>query len=189
MLSSHTDLNTKSSQSVDQNNAEYRINLLLEQRIADFRPRLVRFLLTRISDHARVEDIAQDAMLVTIEKLRAGKIDNTNQLEAYVKKTAHYISIAWLRKKGNQVELRDDIDTECGPDVDPCVELMRRQLWGTVCHQISVLPVDRDRELMTRYYVRGQTKTEICGELALKALAFDRIANRARDRLKAQAFC
>jgi RNA polymerase sigma-70 factor (ECF subfamily) len=46
------------------------------------------------------------------------------------------------------------------------------------------MPVERDRELLIRFYVYDQDKQEICRELGLNSLHFNRVLFRAKNRFR-----
>jgi DNA-directed RNA polymerase specialized sigma24 family protein len=46
------------------------------------------------------------------------------------------------------------------------------------------MPVERDRELLIRFYVHDQDKQKICRELGLKSLHFNRVLFRAKNRFR-----
>ena len=46
------------------------------------------------------------------------------------------------------------------------------------------MPVKRDREILTRFYVEDQDKDEICTALNLDSLHFNRVLFRARKRFR-----
>ena len=46
------------------------------------------------------------------------------------------------------------------------------------------MPVERDRDLLIRLYVYDQDKEEICRELGLDSLHFNRVLFRAKGRFK-----
>ena len=49
---------------------------------------------------------------------------------------------------------------------------------------IGELPMQRDRELLWRYYVLGHDKEQLCRDFSLGVEHFDRVLHRARSRLR-----
>jgi RNA polymerase sigma-70 factor (ECF subfamily) len=72
----------------------------------------------------------------------------------------------------------------------PCNELRQFQQVASeetrsaVRKILQSMPVKRDRELLTRFYVYDQDKQEICRELGLESLHFNRVLFRAKNRLR-----
>ena len=49
---------------------------------------------------------------------------------------------------------------------------------------LSEIRIERDREILTRYYVADQDKKTICDALQLQPDQFDKLISRARKRFK-----
>ena len=49
---------------------------------------------------------------------------------------------------------------------------------------LSSLPVQRDRDLLIRYYVNDEDKEDICAALDLSSLHFNRVLFRAKARFR-----
>jgi len=149
-----------------------------------FQPGLILMLTGRARDRSRAEDLTQDTLMTVITRLRDRGIDNPEALSRFIQQTAKYIFIGWLRRAGNQVELKesfDDVNNDQTSVVDE-ITIERRQL--AVRDLIGSLKVARDREILHRFYVREQAKPVICEALDLSTEHFDRVINRARNRFK-----
>lgn len=149
-----------------------------------YRRGLLMMLEYRTGDSARAEDLAQDTLITVLLKLRSEGIEQPNMLNRYVQQTAKYIFIGWLRKSGNQTELRETVDDviEEQPSMEDSIWIEKRR--QMVRDLIKEMKVARDRELLYRYYVKEQSKPLICDALDLSAAHFDRVINRARNRFK-----
>ncbi len=150
--------------------------------IKKYRQGLVIMLEQRTRDRARAEDLAHDTLLTVLSKIRASDIDDPNLLTRYVYQTAKYIHIGWQRKKVNQTELKESLDDEVSGQKNQENELIRRQQVNLARQLMNELSVERDRDLLLRYYVHEQTKPIICDALQLSNQHFDRVLNRARKR-------
>ena len=49
---------------------------------------------------------------------------------------------------------------------------------------LAELKNDRDREILSRHYISGEDKEDICRDLELSDLHFNRVLFRARQRYK-----
>ncbi len=58
------------------------------------------------------------------------------------------------------------------------------QLANLVREALNDLPTPRDRELIRRYYLRDADKSQLCEDFDVSPEHFDRVAHRARARLK-----
>ncbi len=56
---------------------------------------------------------------------------------------------------------------------------------GVLVHRLlAELPADRDRTILTRFYLKEDEKSEICRDLNLTELGFNQVIFRARNRLR-----
>jgi RNA polymerase sigma-70 factor (ECF subfamily) len=49
---------------------------------------------------------------------------------------------------------------------------------------LNELPLDRDLEILFRYYLAEEDKHQICADLSLSPLHFNRVLFRARERFR-----
>ncbi len=148
-----------------------------------YRKRLVAMLTRLTKDPDRAEDLAQDALIIVINKLREGGIREPEKLSAYIYSTARFLYFGWLRKKDNKVELTDNLENFETSAPTPENTLEMDETAREVAISIEQLNIPRDREILTRSYIREQSKEEICNALLLSAEHFDRVISRARKRL------
>lgn len=145
---------------------------------------LVIMLEARTRDRSRAEDLAQDALLTVLTRLRGKGIDHPERLNSFVHQTAKYQFIGWLRKSVNKTELMPSVDDHAEEKVSVEDEIDKDNLRSNVRQLIGELKVVRDREILYRFYVRDQAKLVICEALDLTPAHFDRVINRARNRFK-----
>lgn len=144
---------------------------------------LVRMLRTRTRDLSLAEDLAQDTFFKILERLRTRGIDQPQHLDRFVSQTAKFVHLGWLRKLGNRNELTGiDVDQDSGVNVEQ--EQIRRERIELVRALIQSMNVARDRDLMFRYYVNDEPKTDICAALDISDQHFDRVIHRARKRFR-----
>ncbi len=157
-----------------------------ERLIEKYRSGLVLMLTRLTQDPYRAEDLAHDALILVINKLREDQINQPHKLTLYVYSTARYMYFGWLRKMDNQVELREALDdiASATPSVDH--ELLSDEQHDHLSGSINKLTVERDRQILSRFYLYEQTKPEICDALRLSVDHYDRVISRARNRLRAQ---
>ncbi len=155
-----------------------------ELLVRKFREGVKAALLRNLSDTARAEDLAHETLVIVLKKLRSEGISDPEHLTAYVYKTARYVHIGWLRRKDNQVELRDCMDdcTVAGNAMED--QLVAQEQHRQLRDSIHRLPVARDKDILQRHYLLDQSKDEICAEYALSVNHYDRVISRARNRLR-----
>ncbi|MEP4890205.1 MAG: sigma-70 family RNA polymerase sigma factor [Aliiglaciecola sp.] len=158
-----------------------------EQQLVDKYWKSLFFILKKQSDDDELaNDISQDTFLIVIDNIRNGKIENRSAIGAYIRQTGINLLIAHFRKESRRkTEASDVIDVEY-PDSSQSLSnsLHSEKLVQIVRQVIKELPAPRDRDILYRYFVYGQTKKVICDEFDLSPEHFDRVLFRARSRLK-----
>jgi len=144
----------------------------------------LKFVRTVVRDEAAAEDLTHETLLTVLLNLREGKVRQAQFLNRYVKQTAHYLVIAWYRRKGNQAHESIDEIPIAGTEVsveDAVFNSERREL---VEQLIASMSVARDRDILLRHSIRDEDKSVICKEKGLSSQDFDRIISRARNRCR-----
>lgn len=147
---------------------------------------LLLMLTARTRDRQLAADLRQDAFIIAIEKLRQGSLAEPEKLAGYLTGIARNLAIADMRK---QIRRKTNSDTDylnyCADEqqshyeslaADETAKLVRRLL--------GELRVERDREILTRVYVYDEDKEQVCAELGLDSLHFNRVLFRAKRRLR-----
>jgi RNA polymerase sigma-70 factor (ECF subfamily) len=129
-----------------------------------------------------VEDIAQDVLARVLERLRAGAIRDAASLPAYVQTTVVYATSAEYRSR-RPTESVDAIAQLPAAD-SPVNSLTSAQLRQTLTALLAELPLARDRELLTRFYLDDEDKDNVCRDLGIDSAHFRRVAFRARERFR-----
>lgn len=149
-----------------------------------FKPGLSVMLDQRSGDASRAEDLAHDTLLTVLLRLRTKGIEQPDKLTSFVYQTAKFVFLSWHRKSATKTERYSiDID-EVGDGNNPESIRIRAQQIEATRMLISELRMDRDKEVLTRFYIKDQPKQEICDALELEFAHFDRIIHRARNRFK-----
>lgn len=149
--------------------------------------RPVYFILTqRSKDPELAADIAQDAIIVTINKARQGEISRPEALPAFIHHTANNLLIASYRKQSRHKT--DPLDHEMSQVFSqerPFEQQINQQQVRKLIQQIlDELPNLRDKEILQRHFSYGHSKSEVCDALSLTPAHFDRVIYRAKSRLK-----
>lgn len=145
---------------------------------------------TLVRRHARplepdVDDMIQDVLKSALVALRQGRLRDASTLPAYLRGTVDLIVRAHYRKQHRRGEDHmDALDENLPADDDPGQNLIDLQRTALVQRLIGELGVDRDRELLRRFYLQGQSKEQVCAELGIASDHFHRVAFRARERLR-----
>lgn len=156
--------------------------------VARTRPGLIRLLSRRVRDRALAEDLCHDAYAIVLHRLRTIGLDDPAGLAGFLASTARNLAIDHHRKI---VRRRTDADperiAEAADDesADPASGFGRDQLARAVRRLLDELPVERDRELLTRYYLHDEPKEQLCERFGVSDFHFNRILHRARQRFAA----
>ena len=155
--------------------------------VAELR-RGVLFLLRRqVQDPALAEDLCGEAFRIVLERLQREPLEDPDKLPAFLAQTARNLAIAEWRKRGRQNTVTGEeeaIAAQADDRSDAAAELLDRQRSEAVRRVLEEMGTARDRELLTRYYLRDEGKAEICRSLGLTENHFHRVIFRARERFR-----
>jgi len=142
-------------------------------------------LLKRTGNQQLSKDICQEALIVTLKKLRSGGLHKPESLPAFIRKTAIYLSIDHFRKEKRYIHLEDGIISLQVPHFDNKAKTIDHQLGGALLEELlDQLSIKRDREILRRFYLLEDDKASICRDLDLSPTHFDRVLYRAKQRMR-----
>ena len=155
-----------------------------EQLVSTFRPGLNRMLSRITGDDARAEDLTHETLMLVLQKLRGEGLREPDKLASFVYQTAKYLHLGWYRKRSNQEVLWGQVEYHVDNGMGIEQTLIMQEQCKILKNLIDGLSLERDRQILTRFYMHEQTKDEICDALHLNRDHFDRVISRARKRLK-----
>ncbi len=131
-------------------------------------------------------DVCQETLVILLRRLRSTGLEDPSGLEAFAAQTARNLVIAARRKKHRQRTATDSEALDGLPDPRPLAqeEAASRRLGVLVQQLVAELPGDRDRAILTRFYLKEDEKAEICRDLNLTDMGFNQVIFRARNRLR-----
>jgi len=145
------------------------------------------YLLTRrVGDDERARDLLQETFCIAIEKLREQEIEQPERLAGYLRGIALRVALnAGRRMKREPVGLSEStIAAVSREQRRQFQQVASEEAKSAVRKLLRSMPVERDRELLIRLYVHDQDKQQICRELGLDSLHFNRVLFRAKNRFK-----
>ncbi|HUQ02207.1 MAG TPA: sigma-70 family RNA polymerase sigma factor [Kofleriaceae bacterium] len=83
--------------------------------VRELAPRARLYGLRHLRSEAAADDLAQTAMVVMIESLRAGKIREVERLPSFVLGTCRMIAMEWKRGEGRRRNLREVFGEDLAP--------------------------------------------------------------------------
>jgi RNA polymerase sigma-70 factor, ECF subfamily len=150
--------------------------------------RALSFLLQRLTrDDTAAEDLYQETFRLVIEKVRRGELREPEKLPGFVSSMARNLFLGSARRGGRRQKWYGDAEaTETAPDPAPgqLARLLAQERAATVRRVLEELKNDRDREILSRYYIADEPKEDICRDLELSDLHFNRVLFRARQRYR-----
>lgn len=158
-----------------------------ETRLVERYCKGLRYLLIRrIGDDERARDLLQETFYIAIKKLRETTLDNPERLAGYLRGIAIRVALNAGRRRQREPYPMDIDAVEAIPDREPrqFQHVAREETVSAIHKLLKSMPVRRDRELLTRLYVYDQDKPEICRELGLDSLHFNRVLFRAKKRFR-----
>ncbi|MEM9058597.1 MAG: sigma factor [Pseudomonadota bacterium] len=143
---------------------------------------LVLLMEMRTRDPELARDLAQEACLAAIVKLRDKPIDDPAKLKAYLRKTAIYLFNNHWRKETRRATAfdTDAVEHHADETADAPGTLLAAESREAVRALIERIGNDRYRELLRRRYVEDEAKPRTCEALGIKSRDYDRAISRAR---------
>jgi RNA polymerase sigma-70 factor, ECF subfamily len=147
------------------------------------RPLLQVFHHRRI-DRDAADDLLQRTFLQAIKKIRTEGLDDPGNLGGYLYRTACKLATAYWRgelshRHENDRELLTNLKDEALSLEDRLDhELLAKHVRDLMDH----LPVQRDREVLERFYLHEEPRTTIRESLQLTDMQFNQVLWRARQR-------
>src|SRR5271154_1086148 len=134
----------------------------------------IRFYLCRQLGAQEIDDKIHDTFLIVVKAIRRGDLREPDRLMGFVRTVVRRQVAAHIDHLVHR--RRDHINLDVGARVaddrrDPEQNAAFRQkttLMTEVLHQMS----DRDREVLTRFYLREQSQEQICDEMRLTETQF-----------------
>lgn len=143
-------------------------------------------IITRVTGSFELaQDLSQETLMVTLNRLRSGSLDEPSKLSAYVAQTARNLALAARRKErrrrtdsgGGLLEEHADRLAEEEPAEHPDTAAV-----AAVRALLKELHSSKDQEILVRHYLHEQDKDTVCRELGIPEGAFNVALFRARQR-------
>lgn len=147
------------------------------------------FLLRRWArDRDAAADLYQETFRLALEKIRRGEVRDPDRLPGFLRSLAKNLSIDYYRRETRRGDREAPIEaTGDLPDDEPgqLGKLLRQEKIGLVRRLLSELSLERDREILIRFYLHEEDKERIREDLGLSRPEFNVVLFRARRRYQA----
>ena len=146
----------------------------------------VGYLLRHLTgDRAVAEDLHQETFRIVLEKLRRGELREAEKVAAFIRGTARNLVLAERRRRQRQRQ-QGSAPEEPADEGQPSAlgRMIAAQDRRLVRQLLRELRLDRDRELLLRFYIAEEPKAAICASLGLSVRQFNVAIFRARQRFR-----
>lgn len=135
------------------------------------------------------EDLTQETLHIVVERVRGRTIEDPRKVFSFAASTARNLALNAARKALRQQtvvdsDLVDELAQNLEMEQSELSDADDRHLAEAVMAMLEELPTERDRQMLTRFYLDGVDKQQLCRELGLSPKHFDRVLMRARSRLR-----
>lgn len=144
----------------------------------------IRFYLCRQLGPQELDDKVHDTFVVVVQAIRRGELREPERLMGFVRTivrrqvAAHIDKVVQSRR--DQMDMDSTVriaDPRDNPE-DAAIFRQRNELIQRVLEELGT----RDREILTRFYLREQSQEQICAEMALSETQFRLLKSRAKAR-------
>jgi RNA polymerase sigma-70 factor (ECF subfamily) len=156
-----------------------------EAELVEHYSRGVALILVRSAGGGPInEDLRQDTFQLTIQKIRRGELRDPERLPGFICNIARNLAVDYFRRTSRHERVERDLPVAAPAPPDALEQVLAAEKAAIVRRILSELRPERDREVLYRFYIEEQEKQQICAELGLTSLHFNRVLFRARARYK-----
>ena len=133
------------------------------------------------------EDRLHDSFIVVLRAIRNGKIKQPDHLMSYifavVRRQITRCTVFTSHRRTHQTALDENLMYPAAQHVDAEGSLMRDERCRNLRNLLACMR-PRDRDVLTRFYLKGQAKEVVCEQMRLTATQFRLLKNRATIRFR-----
>jgi RNA polymerase sigma-70 factor, ECF subfamily len=144
----------------------------------------IRFYLCRQLGMQELDDKVHDTFLIVVQAIRRGDLREPDRLMGFVRTVvrrqvaAHIDQVVHSRRD----EMHLDVGVRVADRRRNPEQNMAHQQKGDFMRDILRQLSERDREILTRFYLHEDTQEEICAEMSLTETQFRLLKSRAKAR-------
>lgn len=144
----------------------------------------IRYYLCRQLGHQELDDKVHDTFVIVVQAIRRGELREPDRLMGFVRTVVRRQVAAYIDEAVHS--RRDELNLDMGVRVadrrnNPEQSAAFRQKMELMREVLSNLS-ERDREILTRFYLDEQSQETICHEMALTETQFRLLKSRAKAR-------
>lgn len=144
----------------------------------------IRYYLCRQLGHQELDDKVHDTFVIVVQAIRRGELREPDRLMGFVRTivrrqvAAHIDEVVHSRREELNLDVGIRVaDRRHNPE-QSVVSRQKIELMITVLRSLS----ERDREILTRFYLHEQSQEQICQEMNLSETQFRLLKSRAKAR-------
>ena len=144
----------------------------------------IRFYLCRQLGPQELDDKVHDTFVVVVQAIRRGELREPQRLMGFVRTVVRRQVAAYIDRVVHDRREQAEIDASLkviDPHGNPEEAAMFRQRNELIRRVLGELS-DRDREILTRFYLHEESQEEICSEMSLTETQFRLLKSRAKAR-------
>jgi RNA polymerase sigma-70 factor (ECF subfamily) len=144
----------------------------------------IRFYLCRQLGPQDLDDKIHDTFVVVVQAIRRGELREPQRLMGFVRTVvrrqvaAHIDKVVHSRREQQDLESSVRVADPRGNPEEAAIFRQKEDLVHRVLNQLA----ERDREILTRFYIHEQTQDQICSEMLLSETQFRLLKSRAKAR-------
>lgn len=144
----------------------------------------IRFYFCRQLGPQEFDDKVHDTFVLVVQAIRKGELRDPQRLMGFVRTivrrqvAAHIDKVVHVRRDHMDLESSTRIVDPNGNPEEAAMFRQRVELIRRVLGELS----ERDREILTRFYLREQGQEQICSEMSLTETQFRLLKSRAKAR-------
>lgn len=144
----------------------------------------IRFYLCRQLGPQELDDKVHDTFVVVVQAIRRGELREPERLMGFVRTivrrqvAAHIDKVVHSRREQTELDASVPVADPRGNPEEAAIFRQRTELIRRVLGELS----SRDREILTRFYLREESQQQICAEMDLTETQFRLLKSRAKAR-------
>lgn len=144
----------------------------------------IRFYLCRQLGPQELDDKIHDTFVVVVQAIRRGDLREPERLMGFIRTivrrqvAAHIDKVVHKRKEQTELDTSSPVPDPHNNPEDKAIFQQKRELLRRVLAELT----ERDREILTRFYLHEQSQQQICEEMDLSETQFRLLKSRAKSR-------
>jgi RNA polymerase sigma factor (sigma-70 family) len=139
-----------------------------------------------VHNESATEDLSQETFRIALEKIRDGDVREPERLSGFICGVARNIAIEYVRRMRRLVNQEEVGNAEQIPDPHPdqFEQLWRKERAEIVRQVLNEMKVQRDSDVIFRFFIADEDGDTICADLGLTKRQFSLILYRALRRYR-----